>query len=96
MCVATTQLDTYLKMHAKKPACAQKIDDVVINAQDVNSAAVCIIFCRRAHVHIWFARTVLMHFGLHEHECLIGVQSGLAYTRIIRMYKPNMSVNTYC
>ena len=31
-------------------------------------------------MHIWFARTALVHFGLDEHECLIGVQSGLACT----------------
>ena len=86
MRVMTTQLDTFLKMHAKNPACTQKIDDVAINARRTSahtrrySAAVCIMLCTKSHVHIWFARTALVHFGLHEHECLISVQSGLACT----------------
>ena len=33
MRVATTRLDTFLKIHGKKPACAQKIDDVAIDAR---------------------------------------------------------------
>ena len=53
-------------------------------------------FAQRAHMHIWFAQTALMHFGLHKHECFIGVQSGLAYTQVIRTYKPNMCMHTYC
>ena len=86
MRVATTRLNTFLKMHTKKPACTRKINDVAINAHRTcahtrcYSAAVCIMLCTKSHVHIWFARTALVHFGLHEHECLIGVQSGLAYT----------------
>ena len=105
-------------MHAKKPACARKIDDVAINARRARvhtrhySAAMYIMLCtidsrerirsllsmfaRRVRVHFWFARTALVHFGLHKHEYLIGVQFGLAYTRIICTYKPNMSVRTYC
>ena len=54
MCVATTRLDTFLKMNAKKPACARKIDDVAINACHTRvhtrrySAAVCIMLCTKS------------------------------------------------
>ena len=85
----------------KKPACARKIDDVAINARCTRvhmrrySATMCIMFCMKSTCAFWFAQTALVHYGLHEHKCLIGMQSGLAYTQIIRMYKPNMSVCTY-
>ena len=88
-------------MHVKKAACARKIDDVTINARRTRahtrrySAVMCIMLCMKSVcVYLvctnctrafWFARTALVHFGLHEQECLIGVQSGLAYTQIIRI-----------
>ena len=54
MRVATIQLDTFLKMQAKKPASARKIDDVAINARHMRvhtrhySAAVCIMLCTKS------------------------------------------------
>ena len=79
MCVVTTQLNTYLKMHAKKSSCTQKIDDIAINARRTcvhtkhYSAAVCIMLYTKNVRAFWFAQTALIHFGLHKHECLIGV-----------------------
>ena len=54
MRVAATRLDTFLKMHTKKPACARKINDVAINACHTcahtrrYSAAVCIMLCTKS------------------------------------------------
>ena len=54
MCVATTRLEMFLKMHTKKPACAQKINDVAINASctcahtGCYSAAVYIMLCTKS------------------------------------------------
>ena len=33
-------------------------------------------------MHLWFAQTVLVHFGSHEHVC-VSLVSGLAYTCVI-------------
>ena len=49
MRVATTQLDTFLNMHTKKPACARKIKDVAINAH-----------CMRAHMRRYSAAVYIM------------------------------------
>lgn len=50
MCAATAQLDTFLKILAKYPACAQKIDDVKV----VHVCAHDIILC------------CCVHHGLHK------------------------------
>ena len=49
-----------------------------------------------SYVHLWFARTAFMHFGLHEHTFFpthfayfIGVHSGLAYTQV--RYRPKVT-----
>ena len=61
MHVATARLNTFLKMHAKKPACPQKIDDVAINAHRTrvhtrrDSAAMCIMLCTKSACAFWFA-----------------------------------------
>ena len=54
MRVATAQLDTFLKMYAKYPACARKIDYIAIYARHTHvhtrcySAAVCIMSCTKS------------------------------------------------
>ena len=56
MCAATTRLDTFLKIHSKKPVCAQRIDDIkcMVNAH-VYTRDVSVLACAK-----WFARTACM------------------------------------
>ena len=68
MRVATARLNMFLKMHAKYPVCAQKIDDVGINIRCIcvhmkrYSVAMCIMFCTKsAHAYLVYAYVLFMY-----------------------------------
>ena len=69
MCVATMQLDMFLKPLITKPACAQKINDTNLHSKctHVETLVFCHVHDGMHKQHVCASLFELIHFRLQEH-----------------------------